>query len=69
MTKRKAAVQKIVSVIQNTEQLPSSIDKYSITITKIQLTNMFFPWETSLYRPGFPEIDKIVFNIMFFIFY
>jgi len=26
MTKRKAAVQKIVSVIQNTEQLPSSID-------------------------------------------
>ena len=44
MTKRKAAVQKIVSVIQNTEQLPSSIDKYSITITKIQLTNMFFPW-------------------------
>ena len=22
--------------------------------------NMFFPWETSLYRPGFPEIDKIV---------
>ena len=42
MTKRKAAVQKIVSVIQNTEQLPSSIDKYNITITKIQLTNMFF---------------------------
>ena len=31
--------------------------------------NMFFPWETSLYRPGFPEIDKIVFNIVCSIFY
>ena len=31
----------------------------------IQRSTCFFPWETSLYRPGFPEIDKIVFNIMF----